>query len=684
MLRKIKEWFSIQLIKNPGRIVLCAILIFNIVFFFASAGIISSFSLEGTEHMSFFEAAFCTITMVLDAGCISYVVEDIGQAGVAITIICLLIVIIGMISFTGAVIGYVTNCISDFIGSANAGKKSLRISDHFVILGWNNRAAEIVNDMLYSRTKEKIVILVPSGKEQIEKEIDERLSNTVERENAALKAECADLPFFRRVRACAGRKMKKRILILVREGDIYSAKQLNDISLKTARSIIILSNDAKPCISGGGNAQTIKTLMQVADITGGQTSADNQKIIVEITDEWTWDIVSRISEAKKVVGKCSIIPVRINKIHGQILAQFCLMPELNNVYSELFSNKGAGFYSGVSAEEDEGHLIEAYLSDHNCAIPVTCSRIDGTNFAFWVAGDQKDIGMTSEVIRSDYQVGIRSGYTAPKKTVVMLGHNSTSRDIMDCFAAYCAEWQTEGSSILDVVVVDSPDSLARAGHYAGYPFHIQTVEADIYDKDIIYSALGAVLDQTSNDISILILSDDTAPQENIDSDALASLVYVRDMIDRKKDSSDLSGRNIDIVVEIINPKHHDIVKSYSVDNVVISNRYISKMITQISEVESIFDLYHNLLTYDTDASGGYSSKEIYVKRVGDYFSGLPGKTTADRFVRAVFRASKAQNNITMALGYVRTGCSPVIFRGDLTVIPVELRENDRVILFTAH
>ena len=72
MLSKIREWFSIQLVKNPGRMVLAAILFFNIVFFVLASLIISALSLDGTEKMGFIEAAFCTITMILDAGCIQF------------------------------------------------------------------------------------------------------------------------------------------------------------------------------------------------------------------------------------------------------------------------------------------------------------------------------------------------------------------------------------------------------------------------------------------------------------------------------------------------------------------------------------------------------------------------------------------------------------------------------------
>ena len=48
MKRKIQEWLSVQIAKRPGRVVLVAILVFNIVFFIIAAIIISNLSLKGT------------------------------------------------------------------------------------------------------------------------------------------------------------------------------------------------------------------------------------------------------------------------------------------------------------------------------------------------------------------------------------------------------------------------------------------------------------------------------------------------------------------------------------------------------------------------------------------------------------------------------------------------------------
>lgn len=677
MKKKLHEWLSLQTVKNPGMLVLFCILLFNVLFFIASAALISALSLEGTEKMSFIEAAFCTVTMILDAGCIQFVVADIGESGVIITVVCLVIILIGMISFTGAVIGYVTNYISSFIENASSGRRKLFLSGHFVILNWNTRACEIVNDMLYSGKRQTIVVLTPSRRDEIEKEIEERISDTVSRE-----------------------RLRRNLTVIVREGDVFSSKQLYDISLDKARSVIILGNDTSNSTckyemaenaleKGRGNSQTIKTLMQVADITSKETSAKNQRIIVEIVDSWTGELVDKIISAKQKEGFCNIIPVKVGEVLGQILSQFCLMPELNAVYSELFSSKGAEFYSRPCKNEHETVFVSEYFKEHSHALPLTVMNKNGKYFSYFVANDEDDVERRSSVCTNIPRVILNESFKMEKKNIIILGHNSKCRDIMAGFEGFSREWKTGDEEIISIVVIDEKKNLEKMNYYSDYSFVTETIEADIFDKELITDTIDRVVASAEGDTSVLILSDDTASKENTDAAALANLVYVRDIIDRRlKADPDFDTESIDLIVEIINPKHHDIVNGYSVNNIVISNKYISKMITQISEVEELFDFYNDILTYDTAATGDEGSKEIYIKRADRYFDAVPPKTTADRLVRAIYAASSDENssdvNPAVLIGYVRPHGEIKIFGGDLSQIKVELRGSDKLILFSEH
>lgn len=704
MKRKINEWISIHVAKNPGRVLLLAILLFNVVFFFLSALIISNLSLSGTEKMPFFKAAFCTITMILDPGCVQFVVEDIGAMGVVVAVTCLCIIFIGMISFTGAVIGYITNGISNFIDNANAGSRELHVSDHVVVLNWNTRASEIINDLLYCEKKQKVVVLVNSRKAEIEREIEERIADTVERENRAIIQKYSEYGFLKRNFKIMFNRFKKNITVIVREGDVFSSKQLHDISVEKAKIVIILGNDINNTIckfehqnhvssTNKGNSQTVKTLMQVADITSAEYSSDDQRIVVEITDDWTRDLVNRIIDCKQIEGKCNIIPVEINKILGQILAQFSLMPELNYVYKELLSNKGATFYTEEREMTPDTEFIPKYLEHHKKAIPLThMITDDGKSYAYYVSNLESDIKNTCENSECDYSVTLNKNYWIEQKNVIILGHNSRCRDIMEAFCNFRSEWnKNDGSEILHITVIDDQENLDKMNNYEEYPFVLDTIPASIYDRELICTTIDRIVSENCGDTSILILSDDKALNDDIDANALANLVFVQDIINTKiKNNPDFDKESIDVIVEIIDPKHHDIVNSYSVNNVVISNRYISKMITQIGEKESLFEFYKDILTYDIDTTGGYESKEVYAKKVSAFFDEIPNPCKADEFIRAVYDASVSKNLPenrrfpTVALGYVKPGGKTVLFAGNQSEIDVNISKHDKLIVYSNH
>lgn len=703
MKKSPREWWSIKLAKKPGAVVLGIILLFNIVFILVSAAIISAMSLTGTEHMNFLQAAYYTLTMILDAGCIDNVVGELGVSKIAICIVCLIVVIIGMIAFTGATIGYITNYISNFIDNANDGVHPLYLNDHIVIINWNSRASEIVNDLLYCNERQKVVILVNSGKEEIKKEIEERIAYTVSRTNEDLKKEAKGMGFFAGRAFLRANKLKaSRLIVLVREGDVFSSKQLQDVSLERAKSVIILGSDESENVCKyytkenaeelmRGNSRTVKTLMQVSDITSAESSRDNQRIIVEITDDWTGELVDKIIKWKVRAGKCNIVPVRVNKILGQILSQFSLMPELNLAYRELFSNRNATFYSVKTDVCNDEEYNAEYLKTHRHAIPLTSMMSGEQRYYYYSADRECDIEKQNSPSESQFTVKLNGNYWIDKKYVIVLGHNSKSKDIMEGFACFRDEWNKhDGSEIVQIVVLDDKKHLEQADYYRQYPFVVETIAADIYDSEKVCYAIEKLIDSHEGDTSVLILSDDSCV-DNIDANPLTNIVYLQDIIRQKliKDPTFDPGK-IDVIVEILNPKHFDVLKGYSTNNVVISNRYISKMILQIGEKDALFDFYSDILVYDDGESGSFDSKEIYAKKVRNFFATLPGECTAEELIRAVYTAScdksipPEKRNPTIVLGYVKPSGEMILFNGDQRNIKVKLGAEDKLIVFTNH
>ena len=212
------------------------------------------------------------------------------------------------------------------------------------------------------------------------------------------------------------------------------------------------------------------------------------------------------------------------------------------------------------------------------------------------------------------------------------------------------------------------------------------VEADIFDADKIKKSINEAIDAFEDDTSLLILSDDYTSSEDLDSAALTYLIYVQDIV-RKRLAEDPGFRRekVDVIVEILNPKNYDVVHNYSADNVVISNRYISKMVTQIGRKQALFEFYSDILTYDDAESATYRSKELYIKDVEPFFEQgcIPGPCTAAQLIRAIYDASPEENKVIL-LGYARLDGEMVLFTGDQNDIQLTLTDKDKLIVFCNH
>ena len=701
--KKLSEKLSITLAKNPTRVILIGILLLNILIIATSALIISALAPDEIQNHGFWASVYYTISMILDAGAISNVVADVGHASVALIIACLITVVLGSITFTGAVIGYVTNYISNFIEASDAGERRLRVSNHTVILNWNSRASEIVNDLIYSKRPEVVVVLVSEGREVIEKELQEHFANTLDSERRLLREHIRkyEMGFFKAARYYHKHNLKNRVTVIVREGDTFSTQKLNDISIKQARTVIILGKDVQSSTcryetierlenAEKGNANTIKTLIQVAELTASDDSAENQKIVVETDDEWTLHLVRQIMAHKEQRGNDCIVPLMVNRVLGQILSQFSIMPELNMVYGDLFSNKGASFFSlPATREMQEERYISNYLYKNATAIPLTCMTEKGVSTMYFLSDDEDHL--TEEV--PPYQVPrsdicVNPKYHMDRHYIIVLGHNSKTGAIMSGFQDFSSEWDytdpnVEDPNILKLLMIDDQKNLDKMQNYSAYPQVVGTVAADVYDKEAICAAIRKFILEHEEDTSILILSDDAVTAEDMDANALTYLIYVQEIISQlQREIPGFRPGRVDVVVEILNPKNYDIVRSYNINNIVISNRYLSKMITQIGEKDNLYSFYNDILTYDDpDAEG--DSKELYIKSVGTFLRKVPGKCTAAELIRNVYNTSP-EDNRSIVLGWIRPNEGMHIFSGEQNEIVLELHADDKLIVFSNH
>ncbi len=81
------------------------------------------------------------------------------------------------------------------------------------------------------------------------------------------------------------------------------------------------------------------------------------------------------------------------------------------------------------------------------------------------------------------------------------------------------------------------------------------------------------------------------------------------------------------MIRLLDPRHVDIAQGYNIKNTIISNKYISRLMTQLSKDRYLYPLYEDLLTYDEDDAED-ETYEVYTYRQSIFENPLP--LTLDR------------------------------------------------------
>ncbi|HKM30370.1 MAG TPA: hypothetical protein VJZ51_06420, partial [Bacilli bacterium] len=74
-------------------------------------------------------------------------------------LLAVVVLITGMVLFTGTIIALTTNAIKDYIQKKQSGSGKIFLENHVVILNWNNKVPELVADLLYLEDR-KVTVMV--------------------------------------------------------------------------------------------------------------------------------------------------------------------------------------------------------------------------------------------------------------------------------------------------------------------------------------------------------------------------------------------------------------------------------------------------------------------------------------------------------------------------------------------
>ena len=325
---------------------------------------------------------------------------DVGDNRMMV-LLAIIIVIIGMVLFSGAIIATVTTALRTFIDKKSKAKGKIMVNNHFVILNWNSKVPEMIYNLMLKGFKKNIVILSDRNKEYIEAELKSLfLTNEVDQ--------------------------KFKANLIIKEGDSLLRGNLEDISIEEASEICIMSREDMVDFDDDNIINSDLLNLKIVLKLGSFKLKEGCQIVVETQSDETRGQIENLSHKIATLKALSITPISFNKKIGQIIAQSLIMPKMSDLYSELFSFEGSEFYS-IESEQS----IEEFLRTHNDAIPV----YKGEKHLFVLANDETRINTTREgEFLTSRLFNKALDQTRSSASIFIIGENSKTEFLLESLA----------------------------------------------------------------------------------------------------------------------------------------------------------------------------------------------------------------------------------------------------------
>ena len=297
------------------------ILTFVVILFAASIVILLGLHPEGgDEPLTFGQAIWEGAMQTIDPGAVDWEIAWPYRT------LMIIMAFVGIL-FVSILIGLITSGIEGKIEDLRRGRSLVIEKDHTLIYGWSSKIFQIIQELVIAnenRRKPRIVILADKDKVEMENEIAEKISDTLNTE------------------------------IICRTGSTIDIDDVNIVNPQMARSIIILPTEDEQ-----SDINVVKTIMAL--VNNPQRKKGHYNIVTEINDP-------SYIEVAEIVGKDEITIIKTKDLISRITVQTCRQPGLSTIYTELLNFHGAEFYFREEALLTGKKFKDALFSFNNSAV----------------------------------------------------------------------------------------------------------------------------------------------------------------------------------------------------------------------------------------------------------------------------------------------------------------------------
>ena len=499
--------------------------------------------------------------------CVVFTMNNGGiynDAPISVIILKVVLSILQMITFTGALIGLATSILQSMFDHRihNVGK--IKIKHHYVILEWSAVGPNLVRELSFIKGNKTIVILSNKNRDEIQEEIDDLFLETG--------------------------TDKKHLKIFVKNGNPSSRKALKEINIDKAESIAILGASSWLNASEQNDSISFKILMSVISLT------KNANIVIETDDQGVTKNIHDLMAASNELKNAKISIFSRNTIVGHVLAKTAINADYPNLYYSLLSFRNGSFYA-----LDKDLSVDDALMRYSACLPAFRYECANKEYLFVNAEKETDIRKTLFKKKRNAVAPFKKKIIKSSFTLYVLGKNDRSDAIEYAVRQHNA--LNEGKVNLKILPIDTD---------------INELLEDIAANE--------------GKKKILILSDNNASEENIDSNVFLSLIKI-------KANKELS-KDIEVFAEIFEPTNRFSLEALNISGVIIANQMVAVYMTQLLCHAESHKLYEDLLMPDSDAKVTFEirqAKELFdIKE-----SNLEFSSRGD-FIYALYNSSKKE------------------------------------------
>ena len=461
------------------------------------------------------------------------------------------LVTIFSLAISSTLFAFITATVNKRIAELKKGKGPVFESGHTTILGWGPQVYSILQqlDVANANNPSSAVIISQTAREAMDDEIKTRVGEL------------------------------KHTKVITRNGDPSNPRVLAQSSIDKARSVIVLGTK--------GYAAATTSVLSILANSGLNSKG---KIVAEVNDAASAEALYKSTQGK-------VLAVRSEELIARVTAHAIRQPGLAAVYLDMLDFEGEEIYFS-SVPEAVGKPFAEVVTGINDASVIGIQHTDGSveispamntvieqgAKVIAIATDDDRIkwsGSRPELDAAKAVTSVGDQKNAKPDRILIIGWSTMARQVVKELSTF----GTPGST----AHIFAQTSKVTADELKGLENPNLTITTKGTSGDI--DELIEVVQSQEFD-HIVIFGYRTKTMTTAESDALTLLTMLE--VNHLKSIPGSKVANARVIAEIQDSNNVELARVVAVDDLVVSDRLSSLMMTQLSETPGLFDVFGSL------------------------------------------------------------------------------------------